>query len=210
MKDIIDPKSMTRRGFISGLAPACALTCLGVNTVMAWNPGQEDPAQETSGHKFDQELPGPKITYRRFAAARHRSFIRFARFLQTELGEEKVIELIKKETEQRLNAQAKRDLERLGKSDFKSYISIFRDPRMLSSLNMEIVEDTDTAFEIRVTDCLAAESFLPHKAGDIGYAAVCWGDYNWASDFNPKIKLVRDKTLMQGHDCCNHRYIWTG
>jgi hypothetical protein len=28
--------------------------------------------------------------------------------------------------------------------------------------------------------------------------------------FNPKIKLVRDKTLMQGHEYCNHRYIWTG
>ncbi len=210
MKDLIVPKSMTRRGFISGLAPVCALTCLGMNTAMAWNPGQEDTAQETSGHKFDKELPGPKMTLRRFAAVRHRSFIRFARFLQKELGEEKVIELIKKETEQRMKDQAKRTLDRVGNSDFKSYISIFRDPRMLGSLTMEIVEDTDTVFEIKVTDCLAAESFLPHKAGDIGYAAVCWGDYNWASDFNPKIKLVRDKTLMQGHDCCNHRYIWTG
>ena len=81
---------------------------------------------------------------------------------------------------------------------------------MLASLAMEIIEDTDTVFEIRVTDCLAAEAYLPYKAGDIGYAAVCWGDYNWASDFNPKIKLIRDKTLMQGHDCCNHRYIWSG
>jgi len=72
------------------------------------------------------------------------------------------------------------------------------------------VSKTDTAFGIKVTDCLSAESFLPYKAGDIGYASACWGDYNWASDFNPKIKLIRDKTLMQGHDYCNHRYIWTG
>jgi hypothetical protein len=51
---------------------------------------------------------------------------------------------------------------------------------------------------------------LAKKAGDIGYAMVCWGDYAWAEGFNPKIKLVRDKTLMEGHDRCNHRYIWTG
>jgi hypothetical protein len=25
--------------------------------------------------------------------------------------------------------------------------------------------------------------------------------------FNPDIKMVRDKILMQGHDCCNHRYL---
>lgn len=100
--------------------------------------------------------------------------------------------------------------ERIRKSDFKSYISVFRDPRMLASLTMEIIEDTDTVFEIKVTDCLSAEAFLPYKAGDIGFARVCLGDYNWASDFNSNIKMVRDKTLMQGHDCCNHKYMWIG
>ncbi len=38
-----------------------------------------------------------------------------------------------------------------------------------------------TVFEIKVTDCLSAEAFLPFKAGDIGFARVCWRDYNWAS-----------------------------
>ena len=209
MKELVEKQS-SRRNFLIKAVPACAVSCLAASKVFAKSPMIAKSLIEQEGHKFDKKLPGPDITYRRFAAIRHRSFIRFARFLQKEIGEERVIELIKKETEQRLNAQAKRDLERLGNSDFKSYISIFRDPGMLSSLTMEIIEDTDKVFEIRVTDCLAAESFLPHKAGDIGYAAVCWGDYNWATDFNPKIKLIRDKTLMQGHDCCNHKYIWTG
>ena len=203
-------KLSSRRDFLTKTVPVCAASCLAASTVFANSPLISKSLFEQEEHKFDKKLPGPEMTYRRFAAIRHRSFIRFARFLQKEIGEERVIELIKKETEQRLNAQAKRDLKRLGKSDFKSYISIFRDPGMLASLTMEIIEDTDTVFEIKVTDCMAAESFLPHKAGDIGFAAVCWGDYNWATDFNPKIKLVRDKTLMQGHDCCNHKYIWTG
>jgi hypothetical protein len=77
-------------------------------------------------------------------------------------------------------------------------------------LTFNIVEDTNTAFEIHVTECLSASTFLAREAGDIGHAFICWGDYAWAEGFNPKIKLVRDKTLMQGHDCCNHRYIWTG
>ena len=75
---------------------------------------------------------------------------------------------------------------------------------------MEIVENMDTAYELKVTECIWASTFLAAKAGDIGYASVCIGDYTWAEGFNPKIKLVRDKTLMQGHDICNHRYIWTG
>lgn len=205
-----EKKQSTRRDFLTKAVPACAVSCLAANRVFASSPWIGKSLFDQEEHKFDKEIPGLKMTYRRMAAIRNRNFIRFARFLQEEIGEERVIKLIKKQTEQRLKEQAKKDLERLGKSDFKSYISIFRDPAMLASLTMEIIEDTDTVFEIRVTDCLAAESFLPYKAGDIGYAAVCWGDYNWASDFNPKIKLIRDKTLMQGHDCCNHKYIWTG
>ena len=200
----------SRRDFLIKTIPACGLGCLGANKIFAKSPLMAKSFQEQAQHKFDTELPGPKMTYRRIAAIQNRSFIQFARFLQKEIGEEKVIELIKKQTDERLLQQAKADLKRLGNSDFKTYISIFRDPRMLASLNMEIIQDTDTVFEIKVTDCLAAESFLPHKAGDIGYAAVCWGDYIWAEGFNPKIKLVRDKTLMQGHDYCNHKYIWTG
>ncbi len=200
----------TRRNFLAKAVPLCAASYLGANRFLWGAPWIGKGFFDQEGHKFDEEIPELKMTYRRLAALRNRSFIRFARYLQGEIGEERVLELIKKHTERRLNEQAKRDLERLGKSDFKSYISIFRDPEMLASLTMEIIEDTDTVFEIRVTDCLAAESFLPYKAGDIGYAAVCWGDYNWASDFNPRIKLIRDKTLMQGNDFCNHRYIWTG
>lgn len=203
-------KQSTRRDFLTKAVPACAVSCLAANRVFASSLWIGKSLFDQEEHKFDKEIPGLKMTYRKLAVLRSQNFIRFARFLQEEIGEERVIKLIKKQTEQRLKEQAKKDLERLGKSDFKSYISIFRDPGMLASLSMEIIEDTDTVFEIRVTDCLAAESFLPYKAGDIGYAAVCWGDYNWASDFNPKIKLIRDKTLMQGHDCCNHKYIWTG
>ena len=209
MKELVKKQS-SRRDFLTKTVPVCAASCLAASTLFAKSPLIGKSLLEQEEHKFDKKLPGPDMTYRRISAIRHRSFIRFARFLQKEIGEERVIELIKKETEQRLNAQAKRDLKRLGNSDFKSYISIFRDPGMLASLTMEIIEDTDKVFEIRVTDCLSAESYLPYKAGDIGFAAVCWGDYNWATDFNPKIKLVRDKTLMQGHDCCNHKYILTG
>jgi len=59
-------------------------------------------------------------------------------------------------------------------------------------------------------ECLTAEVFREEDAAEIGYATVCHADFALPEGFNPKIKLIRDKTLMQGHDCCNHRYVWTG
>jgi hypothetical protein len=88
---------------------------------------------------------------------------------------------------------------------------MFADPKSWEPmLNMKVVEDTETAFELKVSECLVATVFRDANAADIGYAHVCWGDYAWAEGFNPKIKMVRDKTLMQGDKYCNHRYIWTG
>jgi hypothetical protein len=48
------------------------------------------------------------------------------------------------------------------------------------------------------------------NAADIGFATVCFTDYATAAAFNPKLKMIRSKTLMQGHDCCNHRYVMEG
>ena len=45
---------------------------------------------------------------------------------------------------------------------------------------------------------------------DLGYACVCHADFGLPVGINPKLKLIRTKTLMQGHDCCNHRYVWEG
>ncbi len=75
---------------------------------------------------------------------------------------------------------------------------------------MTIVEDTETAFALRVTECIWADTFLKEDAGDIGFALICHGDYAWPQGFNPKIRMIRDKTLMQGDSYCNHRYVFEG
>ena len=49
-----------------------------------------------------------------------------------------------------------------------------------------------------------------HEAGvpDLGYAIACFGDYAFAESFNHSIRLIRDKTIMQGDSYCNHRYVY--
>jgi len=55
-------------------------------------------------------------------------------------------------------------------------------------------------------ECLWAKTFREADAGDIGYAGCCYGDYGMTKSFNPKLKLERNKTLMQGHDCCHFKW----
>lgn len=74
-------------------------------------------------------------------------------------------------------------------------------------MTYDIAEDSAAAFEIKVTECLWARTFQRSLAADIGYSCICHPDYAAASAFNPKLRMTRDKTLMQGFPFCNHR--WT-
>ncbi len=199
-----------RRDFITKVVPAFSLMCFGGMKVFAgiWSEGESSIAQEK--HMFDTEFTR-KLTNRQYMENINRSFIEFAKAAQKKFGKEETIKLIKKlATEFNLErgqkqAQNSKDL------SLKSYTRMFANPKNWEGfLKMEVLEDSEAVFKLKVTECLPAAIFIKHDAADIGYAQICWGDYAWAEGFNPKIKLVRDKTLMQGHAYCNHKYVWTG
>jgi len=195
-----------RRRFVFEMIPACAISCIFCKELFGM-------IQETSEGKirmFDREFP-IKLTFREYIGRQNSQFIGFAKAVEKKFGKEETIEVIKAWATEFNLERGRKQAERSPDRSLKTYTRMFANPKDWEGLlNMEVVEDSDTAFELRVTECLPAANFIENDAADIGYAAVCWGDYAWAKEFNSKIQLVRDKTLMQGKSCCNHRYIWIG
>jgi hypothetical protein len=200
---------MKRRQFISKAIPACSLVCLGPSKFLGASFAETDSVTQEAGHKFDSEFGG-KLTNRQFFAVRYSEFIQLAKALEQSIGKDKAIAFLKNYTREKMLAYGKNQAKRSPDDGFRTYVKTFDPVNYQDTLTMEVVENTDTAYELKVTECIWASTFLAAKAGDIGWASVCFGDYSWAEGFNPKIKLVRDKTLMQGHEFCNHRYVWTG
>lgn len=64
----------------------------------------------------------------------------------------------------------------------------------------EIVQSDDTVHELRVTECLWATTFRQANLADEGHAAICHGGIALVRALIPTLSLIRDKTLMQGHD----------
>lgn len=197
-----------RRRFLTRVVPACALACLGAKDLLARTLTEEKRDAAEAVHPFDAPLDRD-LTYRQLFAGQYREYIGLVKELEKEWGEERTIEFLKKITTVKMTTYGKSQAGRVAENNFEAYVSQFREG-YANMLTKEIVQDTDTVFELRVTECIWADTFLRADAGTIGYAAVCWGDYAWAKSFNDKIVMVRDKTLMQGHDCCNHRYLWKG
>jgi len=97
---------------------------------------------------------------------------------------------------------------RVPQNDLATFTAPYRDPngRNAQILTIELVEYSEDVCEYRVTECLWAKTFKDANAADLGHACICHPDYAAIEAFNPEFEMVRDKTLMEGHDCGDHRY----
>jgi hypothetical protein len=59
---------------------------------------------------------------------------------------------------------------------------------------------------IRCTACPFATMSIENGMKEVGFSKYCMSDYGIVKGFNPKIVFTRTKTLMEGQECCDHRY----
>ncbi|MCP4723404.1 MAG: L-2-amino-thiazoline-4-carboxylic acid hydrolase [bacterium] len=208
MKEVILTKP-ERREFLVKVIPGCVAGFLGANQLLAGTPALAESLIQQGEHKFDKEM---KLTVRRFWANKAYDSLRVIMPVVEEMGEEKAVEFLKSIAYKRAGANGARYKDRKGTDDFETFKTRFIGPGSYSDSLIEatVVENTAKAFEIKVTECVIAEPYIETKLGKYGYAYQCWGDHCWQDGYNKKIKLIRDKTLMQGHDYCNHRYVFEG
>jgi hypothetical protein len=162
----------------------------------------------TELHPFDKPMSRP-LTYReRFEAEYALHFIPYLKILEQEVGHEQIIETLHKLALQEAEEYARYVVEAKGKND----LSVFKEdyspttPGMSDILAIEVMEDTDEVYKIRVTECLWAETFRKAGAADYGHAAVCFGDIPFARCVNSQIDLELDGTIMEGKPSCILRY----
>jgi hypothetical protein len=188
------------------------MACLGLGSVRSLAAAiQEVPGQER--HKFDQPLdPPPPLTQRAAVRMQNGQFMELIKALDGEMEKADLIRILNGLSEatgrQAGERMARMARDRGEEPSFEDFVAQFRPPRYQNALTHEVVVDTEDTFELRVTECVWAEVFREQDlGGDIGHAAVCNMDYAWPQAYSPAIRMERSKTLMQGHDCCNHRYL---
>lgn len=168
----------------------------------------KNPAPTTDKHKFDKPM-SRRLTYReRFDLEYGSHLIPYLKILEQEIGREKVIKSLRKMALQEAEEYARYVVEAKGKND----LSVFKEdyspttPGICEILTIDVVEDTETAYAIKITECVWADTFRKAGAADYGYAAVCAGDVPYARSVNPQIDLDLQGTIMEGKPYCMLRY----
>ncbi|MGE0284476.1 MAG: L-2-amino-thiazoline-4-carboxylic acid hydrolase [Rhizobiaceae bacterium] len=74
------------------------------------------------------------------------------------------------------------------------------------ALTIEVVKATDEEFHYNVKRCRYAETYREMGLGHIGHLLSCNRDGVFCTGYDPRIKLERTQTLMQGAKHCDFRY----
>jgi hypothetical protein len=177
--------------------------CIGDGSLFALLRSGQEASSSPENHKFQKDTGMSYDDLSKFVVGR--MLVPMVGAVAAKVGIDVVQKAVLDHLQKRVAAQVKS----LPKRELADFTQNFKsqDPFNINTWTKEIIQDTDTVFEMRVSECLWAKAFREANAADLGFKIVCSADYVTAETFNPKIKLVRDKTLMQGHDCCNHKYV---
>ena len=74
------------------------------------------------------------------------------------------------------------------------------------ALETEVLERTETTYVYEVTRCRYAEMYREMGLGEIGFQLSCNRDAVFAEGYDPRIRLTRARTIMQGADRCDFHY----
>jgi hypothetical protein len=139
----------------------------------------------------------------------HKGIVKIAKELEKELGKEKAHQIVSRCADE-LATSNMSAREGPPKEIMEAWRKLIEptSPIFAHALETEFIDDTPHTVKMRVKECLWAESFREMGAADIGFLWECKTDYAAATAFHPKLKLWRDKTLMQGDDCCEFCWTW--
>lgn len=197
----------SRRQFLFRNLTAGTMLCLGCQTLLASTIKSENKGLSPGGlkEKNDQGMASEDVV--RYAL---NYSIPILKKLQDKIGKNEFVEMLKNASSENISeiiaGVAKdmpvKDMKALA-GFLKSYLST---PPYDKALAYQIVEESETVFELKYTKCLMAEIFREMKAEDIGYAMECYPSDAAAKAFNPKMKATGTKNLMLGDSYCLERF----
>jgi hypothetical protein len=73
-----------------------------------------------------------------------------------------------------------------------------------------VKEQSSNRFAFHVTRCEYAKMYREMGLGDIGHLLSCQRDGTFCEGYDPKLKLQRSQTIMQGASHCDFTYTYEG
>ncbi|MFW9808523.1 MAG: L-2-amino-thiazoline-4-carboxylic acid hydrolase [Candidatus Thorarchaeota archaeon] len=162
-------------------------------------------------HKFDEKID---ISFGRYIQNSLSGEVALQRELERVLGKEKTHFILKDLATRQTSESIRNLLETSGIEiqdfkDFKKHMDeMWASEQVSKTHTCETLDSKSDRVTYKVTECIWAKAMRELDAADLGLLTMCDIDFVSASIYHPNIKLIREKTLMNGDDCCDFTYVW--
>jgi hypothetical protein len=95
-----------------------------------------------------------------------------------------------------------------GKTSLRTFIERGGLWRVGGALQVEVLEQSEKTYSFNVVRCKYSEMYREMGLGEIGHLLSCMRDGTFCEGYDPKLKLERTQTIMQGASHCDFRYTY--
>ncbi|NQW20836.1 MAG: L-2-amino-thiazoline-4-carboxylic acid hydrolase [Chloroflexi bacterium] len=120
------------------------------------------------------------------------------RAFQEEIGVERTNEIARTTITKLAREHGAQFAKDIGSNGLEDYAANKDAWRRHGALEFEIIESNQTRYSFDVTRCKYVEMYRALGYGDLGDIFSCTRDFEFCAGFNPRVKLVRTQTVMQG------------
>lgn len=96
-----------------------------------------------------------------------------------------------------------------GKTSMRTFVERQSAWTAEDALRFDVLRQTDEVYDFNVTRCRYAETYREMGLGEIGHLLSCQRDGSFCEGYDPRLKLTRTQTIMQGASHCDFRYRMT-
>ena len=125
---------------------------------------------------------------------------------EKEFGKERTRTLARRVITEIAQSQGKALAERLGGDDLPTFASGKEPWTRNGALEIEVLESNQQRYSFNVTRCRYAEMYKELGIAELGSILSCGRDFALSGGFNPRIKLTRTQTIMEGATHCDFRF----
>lgn len=95
-----------------------------------------------------------------------------------------------------------------GEATLHSFHGLLPQWKAGGALEVDMLKEDENEVHYNVTRCKYAEMYRKMDLADVGHILSCGRDGTFCTGYNPKIKLDRTQTIMEGKSHCDFRYRW--
>ncbi len=123
-----------------------------------------------------------------------------------EFGRERVMDVARRVIVEIARAQGRELAARAGGDDLRTFAATKEPWTRNGALEIEVLRENDREYDFNVTRCRYAELYRALGIPELGALLSCNRDFALGEGFNPRMKLTRTRTIMEGAPHCDFRY----